>query len=223
MEITRDSNAKGLAARALGDLFKKFRSAPVLFLSSGGSSLSLLEQVDIVIFSPNITCGVIDERLSADPAINNFLQLRGRLFGATALNWVDSVLQAGDSLVDMADRIDSSWRAWRKDNPNGKITATIGVGVDGHVAGIMPNIDLKIFDNKWVAGYDAGPANKFPLRITATFEFLRSHVDFAIVYISGEEKRRALERVLADSGSLAETPARILGEMKNAKIFTDIS
>jgi len=43
-----------------------------------------------------------------------------------------------------------------------------------------------------------------------------------VVFMVGEEKRNALERVLAEEGMLAETPARIVREMRDATIFTDI-
>ena len=184
--------------------------------------MGLLEHVREGVFGPNFTAGVIDERFGADPVNNNFLQLKEKLSATGILNWIDSAPQANDFLADAAARIEGSWRKWRKNYSDGQVIATIGVGADGHVAGIMPNIDLGAFGNKWAVGYDAGQSNKFPLRITATFEFLRGEVDFAIVYMSGEEKRPALERVLADNGTLAETPARIFREMKNVKIFTDI-
>jgi len=46
-------------------------------------------------------------------------------------------------------------------------------------------------------------------------------VDHAVVYVVGEEKRATFERVLAENGALAETPARIIREMKDVRLFTD--
>ena len=222
MEITRDKDALKLAGKALENLFREAGNAPILFLSSGGSVLGILGEIDENIFGANFNCGALDERFSADPAINNFLQFKEKLHGVYGINWIDSVPEENDDIKTLTQRMEDGWRNWRRVNPDGEIIITVGMGADGHVAGIMPKSYAGFEDTGWVLGYDAGPTVKYPLRVTVTFEFLRSQVDNAIIYISGEEKRPALERVLADSGNLSETPARIFREMKNVKIFTDI-
>ena len=231
MEVIRNKNAKQLAGRALVALFGEGESKPVLFLSSGGSVLGILDEVDKSVFGPNFTIGVLDERFSMDTAANNFLQLKGKLGQVAVQNWIDSVPKENDTLEFMVSRMEGCWHKWRSSNPSGGVIVTVGMGADGHVAGIFPYNNIpelstmqprRLHIARWVAGYDAGKATQFPLRITATFEFLRSQVDSAIIYISGDEKRQALERVLADNGNLIETPARIFREMKNVKIFTDI-
>ena len=69
---------------------------------------------------------------------------------------------------------------------------------------------------------NAEEKNKFPLRVTVTLPFLRHEVDEAVVYATGKEKKEAIERVRASVGTLAETPARILHEMRNAQTFFDM-
>ena len=104
----------------------------------------------------------------------------------------------------------------------------MGMGPDGHTAGIMPfpedenRFDV-LFQNseKWVVGYDAEEKNQYPLRVTTTIPFLRM-VDYALLYCVGENKKEALKRVLADGGVYAETPARVIREMATTHIVTDI-
>lgn len=232
MEVIRNRNAKELAARALETIFKNMGGSPVLFLSSGGSALNVLDGIDKKIFGQNFTIGVLDERFSPDPEVNNFLQLKNKLQSVDNVNLIDSVPLKDDTPEALAKRIEDSWRKWRSDNLTGKIIVTMGMGADGHTAGIFQSrfstqprtfsTERGRFGSRWMVGYDAGAASIFPLRVTATFGFLKSAVDFAIVYISGEEKRQALETVLADSGTLAETPARIFREMKKVRLFTTI-
>ena len=106
---------------------------------------------------------------------------------------------------------------------------TQGIGEDGHTAGIMPypeNSALfkSLFDDpeKWVVGYDAEGRNEHPLRVTVTLSFLREVVDHSIVYAVGDGKKEALRQVLAETGTLWQTPARIIHEMRNVMLFTDL-
>ena len=59
------------------------------------------------------------------------------------------------------------------------------------------------------------------MRVTTTFPYLLYVVDYSIVYAVGEEKKEALKRVLQDKGTLEETPARVIRDMKNVYLFTD--
>lgn len=204
---------------------------PVLLLLSGGSALDVVDLFSDSIFSSKLTVGVVDERYSRDETINNFLQLQKKAVyermiaqGAQSIN---SVPYENEVLADFAERIDTAWKNWKKENPQGGIIALMGMGPDGHTAGIMPyegeeETIGKMFTgtDAWVAGYDAGNKNKYPRRVTSTFSFLRHEVDETIVYIAGEDKEEAFNKVMQPSGSLSATPARIFREMKSVRIFT---
>src|SRR3989344_5528375 len=62
----------------------------------------------------------------------------------------------------------------------------------------------------------------FPMRITVTLPFLRNIVDHSIVYAVGARKERILPRVLLEHGELWEFSARVIHEMKDVRVFTDI-
>ncbi|MBI1971304.1 MAG: 6-phosphogluconolactonase [Candidatus Wildermuthbacteria bacterium] len=217
MEVKRYSTkqkAREAAAQKLNQLLDAYSRVPTLFLSSGGSSLELLDGLEI---GKNVTVSVLDERYSTDPTVNNFAQLFERIRPKA---FIDARIGQNETIQQLAERFKRELREWKAKNPNGKIIITQGMGPDGHTAGIMPGV---AFDgDRWVAEYDAKEKNEFPLRVTTTFSFLRDQVDYSIAYITGEKKRDAFEQLLADQGTLAATPARIMREMKNVKIFTDI-
>jgi 6-phosphogluconolactonase len=98
--------------------------------------------------------------------------------------------------------------------------AILGIGEDGHTAGIAPNrVDFTnpLFasdENKRLVSFfkDEGtltsPGNRFGERITMTIKGI-SQLDFLIVLVFGENKQAALERIFMD-GSIEEVSARFL-------------
>jgi len=180
---------------------------PILLMSSGGSALCLL---DVVTFSDNITLTVLDERYQDESNFKQVVHYTNRIIDPRAVG--------GESLEETAQRFENNINKWRKTNPNGKIVITQGMGADCHTAGIFPQFRET---KKLVVGYVVD-ANPFPNRITVTPYFLRNEVDSSIVFISGDSKKEALQKVLEEHGDLSQTPARIMREMKNITIFTDI-
>lgn len=222
------------AAKKVNALLAEYKNLPVLFLSAGGSSLKILPHIDTNLFDQRITFSVTDERYIHDPAHSNFAQVAATPFYSTVVNqgshMVNTHVEEGETLEELGKQFESSLKEWKSSSADGRIIITQGMGPDGHTQGIMPypeNPELfsELFNNPehWVAAYDATKEkNEFPLRVTITLLFLRDIVDHSIAFISGENKKPALERALSESGSLAETPARIMQEMKDASVFTDV-
>ncbi len=235
MEIIFEKNRQELEKRAatfLSDEIRKNSNQPVLFLSSGGSALSLLPLIEESVLSANLTVGILDERFSRDPNINNFSQMKAKPFFNNAqtagVKFLEDVVQEGDSLEEAGKRFDDMLKKWKAKNPEGYCIATVGVGPDSHVSGVLPypenpTLFKTLFENKdiWAMGYDAVNKTQYNERITVTLPYLRT-LDEAIVFITGENKRGALLKIFPDTGSLYETPARIIRELKSATIFTDI-
>ncbi|MDP4007369.1 MAG: 6-phosphogluconolactonase [bacterium] len=232
MEITR-TKSKGeaveKAAAYLNQTLEAHSHVPTLFLSSGGSSLELLEHV--AIFPPNFIVGMADERFSEDSKVNNFAQLAETSFFEKAEEhgayFIDTRVQSGQDIEMFSRHFEDALRKWREEHPGGRIIITQGMGLDGHTAGIMPfpkekSAFQELFEGeRWVVGYDAGNKNEYSLRVTITMPFFRM-VDHVVLYAAGKEKHDALSRVLKNEGTLEETPARIIHEMKEVHIFTDI-
>lgn len=238
MEIIKCANGDEAARKAtesINEALSELRAGvPTLFLFSGGTSFNLLHGIDIRFLGPHLTIVALDERFSEDSLVNHFLKISHSLFYHHALelgvNFIDTSVQRSETLEELTARYEAAIFDWAKNNEGGKIIATMGIGYDGHVAGIMPFPEnpqtfTKLFENPehWITGYDAGLAKtEHPLRVTSNITFLRNFVDFAVVYVTGEKKIAALTKSTGEKGSLAETPGRILREMKQVRIFTDI-
>ena len=229
-----EREAREAAERALGASLAKAHDKAILLLLSGGSAFDILSGIASAQLGPRVTIGMLDERFDPSPAVNNFLQFQKTDFYRKArekdVRFIESVPRDGESLADFAGRMEMAWREWREKNTDGRVIITQGIGPDGHTAGVMPfpedaGLFAELFrdEERWVRGDDAGAKNQYPQRATATLSFLKTHVYTAIVYMVGEAKQSALERVLSDKGALAETPARIAREMRNALICTDLN
>lgn len=205
-------------------------STPVLLLLSGGSSLALLDEKSPSLLDSNVTIAPLDERYSTNPAENNMAQIASTNFYARALengaDTIDTRVKEGETSEELAKRFNDALLEWTNTNPGGKIVATTGIGPDGHVSGMMPFPEDKarfatLFDDgnneNLVVGYDAGDKNQYSKRVTTTMNLMRK-IDMAIAYVVGENKRDALQKVLAYKGDIAETPARILKEI-HGKVF----
>lgn len=224
--------AKAAAGKVV-EVLRSYKDKQILFLVSGGSTLPMLEGIDEHAFGPHITVVVLDERFSAENAVNNFLQLQNQPMYETmkraGVVFITTVPDKQDDLESFAETYEKSLREWEETHPDGVMVATQGIGIDGHTVGIFPAPEnrewfTKTFDatDRWVVGYDAGQKNQYPLRATTTFSFLRQ-LDHAVFYCYGEKKQDAVRRALALSGTLAETPGRIIQEMKAVDLFTDVS
>jgi 6-phosphogluconolactonase/glucosamine-6-phosphate isomerase/deaminase len=234
MQIHTESDIESLkkqTAAFLTDLFTSSKEKPLLFLTSGGSAFYILEHV-IIPNDSRVSIGVLDERYSEDFAVNNFTQLKNTAFFKRSEKLFEHILDTsmgkGESLEDFAERYEALLRTWMVENPQGTIIATVGMGSDGHTSGMMPFPEdkekfEKLFNDghRLVVGYDAGDKNKYRERATTTMEFMRN-IHYAVSYIVGESKKDAWQRVVLETGSLSETPARILREMEDVSVFTDL-
>jgi 6-phosphogluconolactonase/glucosamine-6-phosphate isomerase/deaminase len=222
------------AGAALTKLLERFQETPVLLLLAGGSARAVLAHIDEAVLGQHLTVTVTDDRFSEELDINNFTQLQADPFYNKLVNTdsfaISTEVWPGDTHEMQRQRFEKGLRDWRKDFPYGTVIALLGVGADGHIAGIIPGAltgddFVRTFDSTAdVALLDAGDRNEFPLRTTVTFPFLRT-VDFAFVYAAGESKKPVLERMVAGNSTqrqlLEAFPAGIVNEMQHVEVFTD--
>jgi 6-phosphogluconolactonase/glucosamine-6-phosphate isomerase/deaminase len=227
MNVHRSSEPEIKAGNALSALLLQYQNNPILLLVSGGSALGLLARVSEEVLGSHITLGVLDERCTDDMSSRNYTQLavteffaRAHLRGVHSLPIMD---EAHDTGVDAAFHFEQKLRNWKENNPTGKVFATMGIGVDGHTAGIFPAVPDMTFDSlDWVVSYQLPDGvNPFSNRITVTYTFLLTVVDAVIVLAKGEEKTTIVERTINKSVSLDTTPAAILNELPSVSLFTD--
>jgi len=201
----------------------------VLFLISGGSALTLLDGLRVVGAS-RLTLATLDERFSAEPQVNNFLQITQSPFYQEVIprgaGVIASVPQEGETLEALAGRLDAALRAWRMVHPEGVVVATMGIGPDGHIAGISPLEEGERFQSlfqdphRWVVGYTGNLQP--PERVTVTIPFLTQNIDMAVVYATSSSKQEALTTLKANQAPENQAPVVVLNQMNgNIKLFTD--
>ncbi len=224
------------AGAALSKLLERFQETPVLLLLAGGSARAVLAHIDEAVLGQHLTVTVTDDRFSEELDVNNFTQLQADPFYNKLVRTdtfaISTEVWPGDTNEVHRQRFEKGLRDWKKDFPYGTVIALLGVGTDGHIAGIIPGAlngqdFASTFDSTAdVALLDAGARNEFPLRTTVTFPFLRT-VDFAFVYAVGESKKSVLERMVAGTSNQKQPlelfPAGIVNEMQHVEIFTDQS
>jgi 6-phosphogluconolactonase/glucosamine-6-phosphate isomerase/deaminase len=233
-KVISQDNIEEQAGKALNEMVNSRNGKSLLMLLSGGSSLKLLDYIEADNLT-GVTFGMLDDRYSYDASVNAFMMLAG---GDIASGFFTKVVSAGatfldsapgelESLETYAEKYELEIKKWIGLYPDGIIRATIGIGPDGHTSGVLPFPENpekfnKLFNSeKLVVGYDVGNKNPHRYRMTSTFTLMRK-LDQSLTFIIGENKREALTKVLAEEGSLAETPGRIVRDLKNHTIFTDI-
>ncbi|MBX4198121.1 6-phosphogluconolactonase [Candidatus Parcubacteria bacterium] len=221
--------------QALDEMIKSRGNKPLLLLLSGGSSLELLNYVQEDSLSADITIGMLDDRYSYDSSVNSYSLLQSPGFASdfykkarkAGVRFLDSTPFQFETLNEYASRYEKTIEEWMIKNPEGIIRATVGIGPDGHTSGVLPypedpeKFNTLFNGEKLIIGYDVENKNPFRYRLTSTFTFMRQFNE-VLTYMSGENKMEALKKVIAEEGSLAETPGRIVRELKNVTIYTDI-
>ncbi|MEI8061996.1 MAG: 6-phosphogluconolactonase [bacterium] len=232
LRIQTSDDPKGNAGAYINSLLATHASQPVLLMLAGGSSLGVVSLIDVDLLTDQVTVTVTDDRYTDDIEANNFAALQATSFYNSLIEagayCIDTQIFSGEHHKEHSERFAKNLKEWKRDFPHGKIIALFGVGKDGHIAGIIPNVVSNVeFDSKFnnpdiLATDLIAQSDLHTERTTVTFPFMKS-VDFPLVYIVGVEKAEALSLTVAKEGSMYTTPARILNEMKEPLIFTDIS
>ncbi len=235
MELIRCKNKEeslSLSAKEISKYFFETKEE-ILFLSSGGSSLAILDLIDKDALSSKITVSVLDTRIGVEIKDENYYQLTQtnffKIVKEKGVKFLDISDLRRESVKNSGDRWNVILKDWLKKHPEAKIIATLGMGTDGHIAGIMPfPLNQNLFDGlfkseeKLFVFYEAIIKIAFPKRLTATFSFLKK-IDRVISCINGEDKKEKLENLLGEEKYFDyEFPGILIRDLKNVSIFTDI-
>lgn len=226
MEIIRSVTPQEDAGHALQNVLDQYRTQPILLMLSGGSAFSILEYVEEAVLGPHITLSVLDERYTEDVTVNNFLQLKQTQFFVRCItrgvHSIETEVLQGETAEALSERWERALRIWKKHNPNGVIIATMGIGKDGHTAGIFADMyDVDFYVTAWVVSYHISPeVSVYQDRVTVTYTFLKTCVDEAIVYAEKEEKEALIERVGREDCDNAQYPMCIFHKMKKVRLYT---
>ncbi len=227
MEVIETTSPKEDAGKALGVLLEENKVKPILLILSGGSAFTILDFVPTTVLGSHITVTVLDERYSIDPAVNNFAQLEQTSFYKTCIeqgvNYISTKVLEGETMEALRDRFDLALHTWKEQNRDGVVIATMGIGADGHTAGIFPGeYGVDFNDDAWVVGYSVPKeVNEYTDRVTVTKTFLKNVVDFAIGYLDRDKKPEVAARLMLNDLS-GDLPMNTLHTLKAAKLFTGI-
>lgn len=211
--------------------YRDIERRDVLFLSSGGSAMGVLDRIHESVIAPYLTIGIFDERYDPTNKTSNYAQLRKTAFYKRAVQHgcrlIDTSTQPGQTQEELADYYENELRSWRARHPRGAIMATMGIALNGHTAGIMPFPDeperfRELFEKeRWIVAYDATGKNPYPNRVTTTYTFLR-HVDIVGVFLVGAPKGKVFRDVV-EGDDCATLPGRIVKTLPRGAVYTDAS
>ena len=220
MKIHTSTKAKEDAGQKISSLLKEYAGAPVLLMLSGGSARDVLEYIDLEDITESVTIALVDERLNVKGVDSNAWQL-------VQTDWFQSTKKRGSKPCHLEQ---GALKDWRAQNSNGKIITLLGMGPDGHTAGILPMPEhqelfksLFIDTDNWVTEYvHESTDNPFKERVTITARFLITEVDDIIVYEVGEDKCKRLNSLKQEYAPHIE-PADILTRLEKVDVYTDCS
>ena len=96
------------------------------------------------------------------------------------------------------------------------VVALLGIGLDGHISGILPHSPATRPTDSLVVGYETDQYD----RITTTFKALKK-IDTAFCLAYGLGKKPALLNLRDKKLPLEEQPAQILKQIKQAYVYND--
>lgn len=215
-----------LLANDLSTWIQSTESKTVACLCAGGSALKIFDAITDEVVKRRTIFMMGDERVSREPSINNYDQLKARL-GATfeSFTVINTSFYDEDGQVYVA-RLNSQVKTFlEKKYP---IINILGIGEDGHTAGIFP-LSKESFEKQYRDKGIYVPVHIEGLtidsRASLTPSFITNHAQAIFVYAAGEKKRAVIERLKGarEDTSIHELPASIVLRHPHATLYTDIS
>ena len=191
----------------------------VIWLISGGSNIPATVQIMDNIptkHTDNLTIMLVDERYGKPGhSQSNWQQLLDAKIEQKHSTHL-TILEDGLNEAGTVTKYNSLAKQAFKNND--LVIAQLGIGPDGHIAGLLPGSSSLKAKGALVAGFmsDEEPPK---YRLTMTFDSLRK-IDAAYCFAFGKPKRVAIKN-LQDKLSLDEEPAQILKQIPEAYIYND--
>ena len=213
----------------------------VLLLLSGGSVVKLYERItSYELRVTNLAIGQIDERkFNIQHLTFNKEEINAEVIRKTGIWEICDRKNIPYYLISQEGSLEEAANNYNQqlsdlfETFSYKI-GVFGIGEDAHIAGLIPGYEAEWNVDKLMVGYDVGkhrqnnPAvlfcpQKFRQRITVAPKAI-SQLDYAIVVVTGEKKRKAIEQALdpININNLNIYPAAIIQKMKRVDLFTDI-
>lgn len=214
MQFILVKNLESGIEKAKHVLAEEIDSKTIFFLSGGSTPKPLYEVLAREQLVRPAGVGLIDERFGQPMHENsNELMIKntGLLDYFKSKNIpFHSMLQKGFDREQDARAYDQKARDLFFHFP--RSVAILGIGADGHTAGIAPNrsnFTNPMFEKErqhlYVSEFD-DPTGPFGQRISMTFAGL-ALIDFLLVFVFGKDKQKAIKKAFT-SGYLTDCPAR---------------
>lgn len=221
MKFTRD--AKSVAIQTItSDIQQHLEMGDhVLWLTSGGSAIDVQVQImDALssIFTGNelsdLTILPVDERYGPfDHVDSNGAQLGRAGFNPYPSLWLD-VLSENKSFKDTASFYEELTATAFKEADY--IVATLGMGADGHTAGVLPDSPAVKDEQSIVVAYAWSDYERMTLGLSSL-----AKISAAYVLCYGDTKQEALSRLQQNTEPLSKLPAKLLYDIENVTIYND--
>jgi 6-phosphogluconolactonase/glucosamine-6-phosphate isomerase/deaminase len=228
MEIITSDEAAKQAGTYISEVIAE-HNGDVVCLLAGGSALDIIPHIKVM-DSAKHECRTIfmlgDERGSRDVTINNSLQLVTRYPDSyVAKNLILTVPAETEELEKFTSRILETFLTKTENLKNPKIIQVLGVGLDGHTAGIFP-LPIDEFTNIYNRpDHDIVPVHLEGLRIdsraSCTPNYIQSKADELVGYVVGSDKKMILESLINETKSIHERPAELIKRHSQTKLYTD--
>ena len=167
---------------------------------------------------------MVDERIVplGDPD-SNFGCLKQQLFDTLIERGTisDDQLHAISATAENAQQDCDDYMA-KLERFGGAFTVVVlGMGEDGHVAGLFPNhAALKLAGNQFIPFFDSPKPPSH--RVTASHDLVAG-ASLGVLLALGEAKREAWNAFLSSDVSLEECPAKMVQGMRRCVVVTDLS
>jgi 6-phosphogluconolactonase/glucosamine-6-phosphate isomerase/deaminase len=185
----------------------------VLWLICGGSALEVAVAASKHIIpesSRNLTVTLTDERFGpVGHQDSNWQQLMQKGFDSYQAT-LKPVLQDGLSLSEVTSAYSNLLQV--EFTKNNKKVALFGIGVDGHIAGILPHSSA-VDSSDWAVGYEALPFQRITMG-PSVFE----KIDQAWLYYENEQKSAAVSRLNLDL-PITDEPAQLIKQIGKVVVY----
>jgi 6-phosphogluconolactonase/glucosamine-6-phosphate isomerase/deaminase len=169
-----------------------------------------------------------DERVSGEQEINNTLQLQRRYPGhAVVKHLISTVPEVHETPKVFAEQIEKNFYETISNLENLKIIALLGMGSDGHTAGIFP-----LPEDTFTSVYQKDDTTYVPVhvegltidsRTSFTPTWILDKVDHVIGYVVGDSKSAILESLIKETKPINERSAEILKQHSSVSTYTDLA
>lgn len=168
-----------------------------------------------------------DERVSGVATENNYLQLAARYEDFRILDHVvDTSVKPNERSSEFCQRLNLEIKKIISETKNLKIISILGVGTDGHTAGIFP-MERRVFEDTYQYHYDQTyvPVQLMGLelnfRASMTPAWILNNVSEIFVYAAGEAKTEILYLLIGEDKATYERPAELIKQHISAHVYTD--